>query len=93
MGSTTPINAAITTLVSQDTELADQARALARKVIDAANEYLDFGTDKFRMDVIKSMMPAIGRGMSDKGESEQLTELREAVQSLMQQMTGDTSAA
>lgn len=93
MGSTTPINAAITNLVSEDIELADQARKLARKVIDAANEYLDFGTDKFRMDVIKSMMPAIGRGMSDKGESEQLTELREAVQTLMQQMTGDTSAA
>lgn len=93
MGSTTPINAAITNLVSQDIELADQARKLARKVIDAADEYLDFGTDKFRMEVIKSMMPAIGRGMSDKGESEQLTELREAVQTLMQQMTGDTSAA
>lgn len=92
-GSTTPINSAITQLVGQDTELADKARALANKAIDAANEYLDFGTDRHRMDVIKSLMPAIGRGMTDKGESEQLTELREEVRSLMQMMTGDTDVA
>jgi hypothetical protein len=93
MANVTPINRAITAAVSQDSELAEEARALARKAIETANYYLDHGSPKVQLDVIKSIMPAIGRGMTEKGESDELAELRVQLAALMLAVTGDSQTA
>lgn len=89
----TPLNRAVTAAVDADTELAEAARALAKKAIATSMYYLEHGSPKVQLDVIKSIMPAIGRGMSDKGESDELSELRVQMQSLMSLVTGSAETA
>lgn len=92
--STTGITrAAVEAAVNADSELAEKARALAHRAIDIANQYLETGSPRMQLDVIKSIMPAIGRGMSDKGESEELAEMRETLAELMTLVTGVDGAA
>lgn len=92
MANPTPLSTAITAVVSTDTDLAERARDLAAKAITIANDYLDNGSPRMQLDVIRSIMPAIGRGMSDKGESEDMAELRRQMQTLMEMVVGESVA-
>lgn len=88
------LSVAVARAVEQDTDLAEEARALARKAIATANYYLDHGSPAVKLNVIKSIMPAIGRGMSDKGgEDAAVVELREQVAALMRVVVGESVAS
>lgn len=93
MAGNTPLVAAIGQAVKQDAELAEKARALAHNAIDIAQKYLNTGSPKMQLDVIKSIMPAIGRAMVDKGESEEIAELRTAVAEMMAALSGEPHVA
>jgi hypothetical protein len=83
---------AVKEVVGQDAELAAKARALADKCIDIANHYLDNGAPQVQLQVIKSIMPAIGRGMSEKGEDESIAQLRAELAALHQAVLGSSVA-
>jgi hypothetical protein len=83
---------AVKEAVGQDAELAAKARALADKCIDIANHYLDNGAPQVQLQVIKSIMPAIGRGMSEKGEDESIAQLRAELAALHQAVLGSSVA-
>lgn len=93
MAGNTPLVTAITAAVTTDTELAEEARSLAHKAIRIANDYLDNGSPRMQLDVIKSIMPAVGRGLTDKGESEELAEMRATLAEVMSLVRGDEPAA
>lgn len=92
MSNVSPLSTVLTSVVRTDDELAQAARSLAHKAIAIANDYLDNGSPKVQLEVIKSIMPAIGRGLSDKGESEELAEMRTALAELMTLVRGDAVA-
>lgn len=93
LGSPTTISArAVGQAVSEDTELAAKARALADKAINVANHYLDHGSPSVQLQVIKAIMPAIGRGMSEKGEDETIAELRQQLSELHRAVLGGSVA-
>lgn len=75
-----------------DAELAEKARALANRAIDIANHYLDHGSPQVQLQVVKSIMPAIGRGMSERGEDDTIRELREQLAQLHQAVLGGSVA-
>lgn len=93
MANVTPINRAVTQAVTQDSELAEEARALARQAIKTALYYLNHGSAKVQLDVIKSIMPAIGRGMTEKSESDEMAEMRVQLAELMKVVTGTAESA
>lgn len=93
MANPTPLSTAIKAVVSTDDELAEKARALAHKAIRIANDYLDNGSPRMQLDVIKSIMPAIGRGMTEKGEDAELTEMRKQLDALMALVRGEAIAS
>lgn len=93
MANPTPMNRAVSSAVDSDPELSAAARALAKRAITQAMYYLEHGSPKMQFDVIRSIMPAIGRGMSDKGESDELAEMRRAMAELMQIVTGASEVA
>lgn len=89
---TTISGRAVQEAVKSDAELATSARALAQRAIAIANEYLDSGSPQMRLSVIKAIMPAVGRGLSEKGEDETITELREQLRILHEAVLGQTVA-
>lgn len=94
MANPSPLNQAITSIVQQDPQLAEEARQLAHKAIEIANHYLDNGSSRVQLEVVRSIMPAIGRGMTEKqDENQELNELREQLASLMQLVMGDPVAS
>lgn len=93
MANNPPLSIAITAVIKQDAELAEKARALAHKAIDIANGMLDNGSNRMQLDVIRSIMPAIGRGLTDKGEDSELSEMREQLASLMSLVRGESIAS
>lgn len=93
MANPTPLTTAIKAVVATDDELAEKARALAHKAIRIANDYLDNGSPRIQLDVIKSIMPAIGRGMTDKGEDAELSVMRGQLEQLMALVRGESIAS
>lgn len=93
MANPTPLSSAIKAVVATDDELAEKARALAHKAIRIANEYLDSGSPRMQLDVIKSIMPAIGRGMTEKGEDAEMALMREQIEQLMALVRGESIAS
>lgn len=92
--STTSITrAVIEQATNADAELAEKARALAHRAIDIARDYLDNGSPRMQLDVIKSIMPAIGRGLSEQGESGEMVLMREQLAELMRAVTGTSEVA
>jgi hypothetical protein len=91
--SSDPTNIAIEQAVKQDAELAQAARSLATKAISVAMHHLTNGSPKMQLDVVKAIMPAIGRAMADKGEDAELSELRKQLQQLMAEVRGDALAS
>lgn len=89
MANSPPLSTVLKAVVNSDPELAEAARALASKAIALANHYLDNGSPKVQMEVIKSIMPAIGRGMTERGEAEEIGEMRAQLDQIMQLVTGD----
>ena len=83
---------AVQEATKSDPELAEKARALANRCIDQANYYLDHGSPQVQLQVIKSIMPAIGRGMNERGEDDTITELREQLAELHRAVLGASVA-
>lgn len=83
---------AIEAAVKQDAELAEAARALANKAIVIATRYLESGSPQMQLRVIQSLLPAIAKGLHDKGESEQLAMLREELALLHEVVLGQSVA-
>lgn len=83
---------AISSSLTDDAELANAARTLALKCIQLADHHLTHGSPQMQVNIIKAIMPAIGRGMKHTEESEEITNLRNALIDLQQQVLGPRSA-
>jgi hypothetical protein len=80
---TNPIlDKAIAAAVQGDDDLTQRARTLADYALERAEYWLENGSAKVQIEVIRSIMPAIGRQMGGKSESEEMTEMRAKLREL-----------
>ncbi len=83
----------IAELVSdQDDPLVAAARQLANRSIEIALWHLEHGSPQLQLQVIKSIMPAIGRGLGQRSEAEELAGMRNTLEELMGVVMGQKSA-
>ncbi len=76
----------------QDDPLVAAARQLANRSIEIAMWHLDHGSPQMQLSVIKTIMPAIGRGLGQRSEAEELAGMRSQLEELMGVVMGQRSA-
>lgn len=82
------LTSAVSQAVSEDHELIERTRRLAHAAVARAEYFLANGSPKMQIDIIRSIMPAIGRNMGARSESEELQEMREKLIELQVQNLG-----
>lgn len=80
------VTESVTQSVEQDAQLAEAARTLANRAIALAYDILESGSPVAQLNVIKALMPAVGRGLMQKHESDEINELRATLEALQQEM-------
>jgi len=71
--------------IEDDDALAAAARLLADKALDRAMYFLNYGSPVMQMQIIRSLMPAVGKALASKAdENEEMAELRSSLANLHQ---------
>lgn len=83
---TREVSSAVVDSIQQDAILAEAARSLANRAITLAAEILENGSPNAQLNVIKALMPAVGRGLMQKHESDEMAEMRAQLEAMQQEM-------
>ncbi len=73
---------------NEDDPLVAAARQLANRSIERGLWMLEHGSVQLQLQVIKSIMPAIGRGLGQRSEAEELATMRGQLEELMGAVMG-----
>lgn len=84
---------AVAKAVEGDAELTSAARTLAATAIATAHHYLVYGSPQTQVQIVRALMPAVGRAIVDRhDEDEGLAEVRAQLRSLQQSMLSGSSS-
>lgn len=71
--------------IEADDALAQAARLLAERALDRAMYFLNYGSPLVQMQIIRSLMPAVGKALVVRADEDaELAELRESLTRLHQ---------
>lgn len=82
---------AIEKIVKEDDELADRVKRFANTVMDRAEYLLLHGNPYMQANLIRSLMPALSRGLQSKQESDEIATMRAEFRELTEEMRSGSS--
>jgi len=75
--------------IEDDDELTQAARLLADKALARAMYFLNYGSPIMQMQIIRALMPAVGRALATKADEDaEMAELRNSLTALHQAALG-----
>jgi hypothetical protein len=82
-----PVAEAVADAVAGDEQLASAAKLLAATAIATAQYYLTYGAPQIQLQIVRSLMPAIGRAVVERhDENEEMAGMRDQLRALQQHL-------
>jgi hypothetical protein len=81
-----PAAVAVSEAMAVDDELGSAARVLAATAIQAAQQFLEYGSPQVKLRIVITLLPAVGRALAGQGEDEEMGELRAQLRELQRSM-------
>lgn len=83
-----PITAMAVEIAKNDAEIEQQVRRLAKSALDHAQYILNYGTPALKMQVIKSVLPAMTKELAREQENDIIAEMRNEMAAMFDEMRG-----